>query len=1195
LTETSSSSSQSADVTPETEITEEANGRGGLWSGSFVGLLVTQFLVAMNDNMFRWLLIPIGKSVVNRYEVVPPGFSEPLGPDFVLSAGGVCFLMPFVLLAAPAGYLGDRFSKRSVMIGCKVAEIVVMILGVLVIFYGNLYWMLAVLFLMGAQSAMFSPSKYGSIPEIVRSDRISAANGVVGMTTMFAIISGSLAGGYLFAWTTAPEGYAVAGREILPGQYHQWISAAALIGVAVVGWVASLFIGRLKPACPERRFPVNPAGQTFRDLAALFAKRPLLLASLGSAYFWALGAIAQLNIDKFAEFELFVGQESVGPLLGVLILGIGVGSALAGICSRGKIELGLLPIGALGMALFSMLLWTVPAGTGEALSAPYYWTCFWLFALGTAAGLYDIPLLAFLQERSPKESRGRILAAYNLMAFSGMLATSAAFGVMAGSLKLSARSIWLVAGITTVPVFLCIVWLVVDRVAYFIAWTLARILYRPRVVGLENLPKEGGALLIPNHISWIDGVLLILAARRPIRLVAHQEYINGWLTGRLARDYDVIPIVPGRRSVVRSIRAAREALRGGDLVCMFPEGGLSRTGQINPFNPGFLTILKGTGAPVIPVHLGGLWGSIFSFERGKFFWKWPRRLPNPVTVRFGRPIHEAVDAHEVRSAVQELESEAIDESKQYEGRMTPPRAFLRMCRRNLRRSKVADSTGAELTGAALLTRCLVLRRLLRREVLADDEKQVGVLLPPSVPAVVTNAALAIDNRVAVNLNYTVSSEVMNVCVAQAGIRHVLTSRKVMEKLDLEIDGELVYLEDFKEKVGLVDKVVAAAETWLLPAAVLERRLGLTRTDPEDLLTLIFTSGSTGDPKGVMLTQHNVSSNVRGFEQVLQIRKNDIMVGILPFFHSFGYTVTVWTVLMLDAKGIYHYSPLESRQIGKLCQKHEATILVSAPTFLRSLMRRCQPEELASLEVIITGAEKMPSELADAFEKKFSFRPLEGYGTTELSPVVSANIPAGRAPSSFLSCAKEGTVGRPIPGVTAKVVHLETGEDLGVDEPGMLLIRGPNVMKGYLDKPELTSEVIRDGWYTTGDLAMIDADGFIRITGRQSRFSKIGGEMVPHIGIEETLGRVLALGEEELGIVVTAVPHPKKGERLIILHTGLSKDPKEICRQLAEAGLPPIWIPSPDSFFQVEAIPVLGTGKLDLKRAKELAEEKVGQG
>ncbi|MFH1269132.1 MAG: AMP-binding protein, partial [Planctomycetota bacterium] len=535
---------------------------------------------------------------------------------------------------------------------------------------------------------------------------------------------------------------------------------------------------------------------------------------------------------------------------------------------------------------------------------------------------------------------------------------------------------------------------------------------------------------------------------------------------------------------------------------------------------------------------------------------------------------------------------AMDESKQQGGRMIPARAFLRMCRRNLRRPKVADSSGAELTGAGLLTRALVLRRLLRREVLADDEKHVGILLPPSVGGVVTNAAVSLDARVAVNLNYTVSSDVMNECIAQAEIRHVLTSRRVMEKLELKIDAELVYLEDFKDKAGPADKLLAAGQTWLMPAAMLERRLGLSRLGPDDLLTLIFTSGSTGQPKGVMLTHHNIGSNVDGFDQILRIRKDDVLVGILPFFHSFGFTVTIWTILMLDCKGIYHYSPLEPRQVGKLCQKHGATILLTTPTFLRSYLRRCEPAELASLEVIVTGAEKLPSELADAFEKKFNLRPLEGYGTTELSPVVSANIPPSRLASSFQLGPREGTVGQPLPGIAAKVVDLDTGEDLGIDKPGMLLIRGPNVMKGYLHQPELTAEVIRDGWYTTGDVAVIDADGFIRITGRESRFSKIGGEMVPHIGIEEMLEKVLALGEEELTVAVTAVPHPKKGERLIVLHTGLDAPPEEICRRLAAAGLPPIWIPSPDSFLQVDEIPVLGTGKLDLRRTRELAEQEV---
>ncbi len=1287
-----------------TDATDHAAPQGGLLTVSFLGLVVTQFLVALNDNMFRWLIIPIGKELV--------------GQEVALTAGSVLFLLPFIVLAAPAGYLTDRFSKRTVMIGCKVAEIVIMTLGMAVILSGNIYLMLVVLFLMGAQSTMFSPSKYGSIPEIVRQDRISAANGVIGMTTMIAIILGTVAGGFLYSWTTPPsilvvheepperdrlselvrssdfrakeagsvdealesirsgapklvlldhdlsgtsgreaaaaihriagnvsvvlmtpeatrlaapkhdpektawngeaagpdrfvawpvdEGElrvaieklagtgdpGVAGRNVLPGQLRWWLSAAALVGVAVVGWIASLFIGRLRPANPERRFPRNPAGQTARDLGALFARRALLLAALGSTYFWSLGCLAQLNIDWFARPELVTAQEHVGPLLGVLILGIGIGSALAGLWSRGKIELGLVPFGALGMAAFSMLLFTVPQGVGSPLSGPYYWACFWLLALGLAAGLYDIPLLAFLQHRSPEDSRGRILAAYNFMAFSGMLAASGLFWLLARKLGLSGRHIWLLAGLATVPVCLAICWLVFDRLAYLLVGMWLRIFYRVRAVGPENVPEEGGALLIANHVTWIDGLVLYFACPRPVRYIAHDAYIPGWWGRRLARDFRVIPIQPGRQSVVRSIRAAREALRSGDLVCIFPEGGLSRTGQINPFHPGFLTILKGTGVPVIPVHLGGLWGSIFSFEGGKWFWKWPRRLPYPVTVRFGSAIHGATDSHRVRRAVQDLEWETMHETKQGGGELIPARQFLRTCRRNLRREKVADSTGARLTGAALLTRALILRRLLAREVLADDEPRLGVLLPPSAAGVVANAAVSLDGRVAVNLNYTVSSEVMNVCIERAGIRHVLTSRSVMEKLKLEIDAELVYLEDFRDKATGLDKLAAAVQAWAMPIGWLERRLGLRKIDREDLLTIIFTSGSTGQPKGVMLTHNNVGLNVRAFNQVLDIKRDDVLVGILPFFHSFGYTVTLWSVLMLDAKGIYHFTPLEARQVGKLCGRHEATILIATPTFLRSYVRRCNPEDFASLEVVITGAEKLPPDVADAFEERFHVRPLEGYGTTELSPVVSSNVPPSRRAGELQPGPKEGTVGQPIPGVAAKIVDLETGEDLGVNQPGMLLIRGHNVMKGYLAQPELTAEVIRDGWYTTGDVALIDEEGYIRITGRQSRFSKIGGEMVPHLRVEEVLGQILDLGDEELRLMVTAVDDHRKGERLIVLHTGLEKPPDTICREMAEAGLPPIWVPSPDSFFQVREIPVLGTGKLDLRRARQLAQEKV---
>ncbi|MGC3970686.1 MAG: AMP-binding protein [Pirellulales bacterium] len=480
-----------------------------------------------------------------------------------------------------------------------------------------------------------------------------------------------------------------------------------------------------------------------------------------------------------------------------------------------------------------------------------------------------------------------------------------------------------------------------------------------------------------------------------------------------------------------------------------------------------------------------------------------------------------------------------------------------------------------------------------RTVLADDERHVGVLLPPSAGAVLANSSLALAKRVAVNLNYTVTSDVMNSCIRQAGIRHVLTSRRVMDKLDLKLDAEIVYLEDFKDRVTTTDKLVAALQAYVMPVAVLERMYGLLDIQPDDVLTIVFTSGSTGEPKGVMLTFDNIGTNVAAINQVVFLRDTDVIAGILPFFHSFGYTVTLWTILTLPPKGAYHFSPLDARQIGDLVQKQGCTILLATPTFLRSYMKRCTPEQFKTLDVVVVGAEKMPLDLAESFEKQFGVRPAEGYGCTELSPLVSVNVPASRAPKQEQAVAKEGTVGRPVQGVAAKITDLDTGAELGPEQPGMLWIKGPNVMLGYLHQPQKTSEVIRDGWYQTGDVALLDKEGFIKITGRESRFSKIAGEMVPHVRVEEEIQKVLGgVGEEGAPqVVVTSVPDARKGERIIVVHTKLTKSPDAIAKELQAAGLPNLWIPGGDSYLEVDHIPVLGTGKLDLRALKKLAVDK----
>ncbi len=512
------------------------------------------------------------------------------------------------------------------------------------------------------------------------------------------------------------------------------------------------------------------------------------------------------------------------------------------------------------------------------------------------------------------------------------------------------------------------------------------------------------------------------------------------------------------------------------------------------------------------------------------------------------------------------------------------------CKRRGNGLKAADSTGAKLSGNDLLLRTLILRRLLLRHVLQPDEKHVAVLLPPSVPATVTNFALAFAGRTSVNLNYTASAAILNQCLQIADVKHVLTSRKVMEKLDLKLDAELVYLEDFKEKVGLADKLAGFFGSRVLPAGMLANSLGLNQLKPDDPLTIIFTSGSTGTPKGVVLTQANVAHNVQALDIALSLKDTDVIIGILPFFHSFGYTVTLWAAQALRMAGVYHYSPLDAKQIGKLASEYNATILLGTPTFLRTYMRRIEREQFKSIELVIVGAEKLPVTLSDAFEQHFGTRPIEGYGMTEMSPLVSVNLPPTRTKATDPTRGlREGSVGRPLPGVEARIVSLDDGRVLAAGEPGMLHVRGPNLMQGYLKRPDLTEKAMRNGWYESGDIGLIDAEGFIHITGRQSRFSKIGGEMVPHIQIEEAIQGVLGSDSDGLlSAVVTAVPDEKRGERLVVLHTQISMSIGDILKKLSEAGLPNLYLPSEDSFVQVDAIPVLGTGKLDLKAMKDIA-------
>ncbi len=726
----------------------------------------------------------------------------------------------------------------------------------------------------------------------------------------------------------------------------------------------------------------------------------------------------------------------------------------------------------------------------------------------------------------------------------------------------------------------------------FFLWVLTHTVYRLRIEGRDNIPATGGALFVCNHLSFIDGMLLTAATHRPVRFVMYKGIYDHPVVNPWVKMMRAIPISADLRprEMIRSLRTASQAIRDGEIVCIFAEGQITRIGRLLTFRRGFERVMKDVDAPIIPVHLDGMWGSIFSFDRGRFLWKIPRQIPYEVGISYGKPMPANSTAVQVRQAVQELHSEAY---KHHKGHMRIlPRAFVRAARRHPFRFLMADANTPHVSFMSGLTKSIYLARRLKR--VWNGQKMVGILLPPSVGGALTNYAAALLGKIPVNLNYTASEETIAACVEQTGIKTIVTSQKFLERVPLKLPGNVVLLEELAGKPRLHEKLTALLMAWTFPVQVIEKWLaGIGYSAQlDDMAAIIFSSGSTGDPKGVMLSHFNVTSNIEQMGQVFMLVPRDRILGILPFFHVFGYTVTLWLPVVLGVGAVYHPNPLDAGAVGSLVKQYAVTLLVATPTFLQTYTRRIEPEAFGSLQYVIAGAEKLSERISQAFEDHFGVRPIEGYGCTECAPVVAVNTRDYRAPGFRQVGFKRGKIGHPLPGVSVKIVDPDTGAPLPLDTPGLLLVRGPNIMQGYYGRPDQTEKVLRNGWYSTGDIASLDEDGFLTITDRLSRFSKLGGEMVPHLKIEDKLHQLAGVTEHTF--VVAGVPDERKGERLVVLHTLNDERLAPVLDSLAESDLPPLWKPRRNQFYRVEQLPYLGTGKMDFRRVRDIARERSSQ-
>ena len=1138
--------SDSPDVSAPGEPAPPADWRRGFWS-----LILTQFQTGFNDNGLKYLVI---------YIVVAMNLPQAVRDRFVFLAGFL-FAAPFILFSMTGGYFADRFSKRTVTIGTKLFELGVMAFFIVALALRNIPLECAGVFLMSVEGAIFGPSKYGLLPELLAETKLSWGNGIIEFGTFLAGIGGVAAAGFLaerFANSEAVAGF-------------------ILLGCSCVGLVTSLGISKVPAANPTRPFRKNPFGDFVDQWKIIRSDRVLRWAVLGNTYLFFLAALLQLVIVIYGHDALRIDEQHISYLQAAIAVGIGVGSIAAGYLSGGKIEYGLIPIGAIGMTIFSGMLYLPVkslwvAGTHLAL-------------LGFFGGMFAVPLSALIQHRPRPEQKGGVIAAANLVSFIGIAFSSVAYLGFTRLLHQSSQQMFLDGAVLTLLTTGYSMYLLPDSLVRLLVWCITHTIYRLRVRGRENVPQTGGALLVANHMSFVDALFLIASIDRLIRFLIFKDFYELPYVKPFVKIIRAIPISSQQRprEMLHSLREASNAIRNGELVCIFAEGQITRIGQMLPFQRGMERIMKNANAPVIPVNLDGVWGSIFSFEGGKFLWKFPRALRYPVTVSYGAALPSTVSPFEVRKAVQRLQTEAFADRR---ARMhTLHRSLIRTAHRHPFLFAMGDKRRPRMKWGGVLLSSIFLARRLRA--VWERQEMVGILLPPTIPGALVNYAAMLAGKIPVNLNYTLSDEALASCAAQCGIQTVITTKPLLDKIPLHVPGKTILIEDAAAHSGFGERL-AALVLWFLPGALIERAIAGKTTPLDGTATIIFSSGSTGEPKGVVLSHYNIAANIEQAGQTFMFSSDDRILGVLPFFHSFGFTVTLWLPAVYGAGVAFHPSPIDLAAIGELVRDYDVTFLLSTPTFLEKYVRRCSPEDFGSLKNVVVGAEKLPDRLARAFEDRFGLRPLEGYGCTECSPIVAVNTRDFRAAGFHQVGAKRGRIGHPLPGVSVKIVDPETRAELPPDTPGLLLVTGPNVMQGYLNNPKKTAEVLQEGWYATGDIAAEDEDGFLTITDRLSRFSKIGGEMVPHIKVEESLHE--AIGTSEHRLVVTSVPDGKKGERLVVLHTLDQDGLRAAIEKLPTIGLPNLWLPRANQFYFVEELPLLGTGKLDLRRVKQLALE-----
>lgn len=1121
-----------------------------LGSKRFLPLLLTKVSGVFNDNFFKNSLI-FGL----LYGVLELGHMD---SDILITLSAGLLVLPFFLFSAFAGQLADKYQKEKIIQNLKLAEIGIALLGIIGLSVNSPYILLSVLFLFGTQSAFLNPCKYAILPQHLKEDELVAGNGLLSAGTFLSILAGTMAGG---------------GFVMIPliGPY---IVMGALLVTAVAGYAISTRVPPALPGDKALRVEWNIPSEIYRNLVYAFSRpREIRLSIIGISWFYFVGGTFLAQFPNYAKDYLQVDESVLMSGLILFSVGISAGSIMNDKLLGGRIEATYVPVASLGISLFSMILAHINVpdpvladgqlytlrGFFSAFNAPLIFAA--LFLVAFCGGLFVVPLNALIQHLTSSEHRARIMAASGIVNAAFMVASSLLCLVIL-KLGFGVEDIFLFLSIASFFASFYVCNLLPAQLMKTILQFVFRSLFRIEVHGIEHLKESGErALIVSNHASLLDAPILAAFLPGKPMFALNTRVAQWWWVKPWLKLVDAFPIDPTNPY---SIKALVEELKKGKHCVIFPEGRLSTTGALMKIYDGPGMIADKADAKIVPVHLSGVQYAPTSQLKGKL----PRRLFPKITMTIFEPFNFLIpddikgrkrrrvaarmlhdEMENIMFLTQERHKTLFEEllhAKKLYG------ASMRICE---------DAQGTTVTYKKLVLGSLVLGREIAR--LTQKSDSVGVLLPNSVGAVVTFFALQAFGRVPAMLNFSVGSKAVFSACQSAKIQTILTSRKFIEMgqlqdLDqsLNRDFNVVYLEDLRETITILAKL-----RGLLGLPFAHSIHNAHAISPKDPATVLFTSGSEGVPKGVVLSHLNFMSNIAQLRCRIDFNCEDVVFNCLPMFHSFGLTGATLLPVLSGVKTFLYPSPLHLRIVPEMIYATNATIMFGTDTFLRGYARVAHPYDFYRMRYIFAGAEKVKDETRQSYMNQFGVRILEGYGATEASPVIAVNSPMHQKP---------GRVGRLLSAIQYKLEPVA-----GVEHGGRLLIKGPNIMLGYYmsDQPGVLQPPA-GGWHDTGDIVVVDEEGYVEIQGRAKRFAKIGGEMISLVAVENMAHGLWPEREH----AVISIPDAKKGEQLVLFTTQEQASKKELLAYAKEQGITELSVPK--VVHVIQKLPVLGTGKVD---------------